>query len=116
MVAPSSSKALSLTCHQNYSCATNPTIQTAGKAVARIVMTRGGSSFVCSGALLNDRGSTGSPYFATANHCLASAEEASSIEFNWFYEQPCNGTTAPLSRAFGSQLLFTDAGVDFTLL
>jgi hypothetical protein len=116
-LAPSLSLKL-LSCHQNYSCATDGNITQAGKAVAKISYVKGGGSYVCSGALLNDRGSTRTPWFGTANHCVATAAEAATVQFWWFYEQTCGAsTTNPASTTtMGAQLPFTDASVDFTLL
>lgn len=107
-----------LSCNQNYSCSTDPIVQQSGKAVAKLIITKSGSTFVCSGSLLNDRGSTGTPYFATANHCLSTAQEASSLQFLWFFEQTCNATTTNpgFTTTVGSQRLYTDASVDFTFL
>lgn len=107
-----------LACHQNYSCSSNTTIQAAGKAVARMVYTVGGNTGFCSGSLLNDSRSTATPWFATANHCLATQAIAATVQLDWFYEVPCGGTTLvpAAARTLGTQLLFTDASVDFTLL
>jgi len=59
---------------------------TESRAVARIVFTKDGSSFVCSGTLLADKDtSTFIPYFLTANHCISSQAAASSIQSYWFY-------------------------------
>jgi V8-like Glu-specific endopeptidase len=59
---------------------------TESKAVARILFTKGGSSFVCSGTLLADKDPlTFIPYFLTANHCISTQAVASSIQSYWFY-------------------------------
>lgn len=106
-----------LDCHLNYSCSNDTTLRTAGTAVARMVYTSGGSTFVCSGSLLNDAGGLGT-YFATAYHCIANQAEASSLQFGWFYERLCNLST--INSAFtttqGSVLVRTSRENDFTLL
>ncbi len=107
-----------LSCHQNYSCSTNADIATAGKAVARLVITSpDGSSSFCSGALINDTGGV-RRYFATAFHCIGVASEASSLQFGWFYEQQCNAQAlVPASTTSqGAQLLRADRQNDFTLV
>jgi hypothetical protein len=116
---PSAAKeAKLLSCHQNYSCSTNPDIATAGKAVARLIITSpDGSSSFCSGALVNDLGGV-RRYFATAFHCIGVASEASSVQFNWFYEQDCNAQALVPggSTSQGAQLLRADRQNDFTLV
>lgn len=114
-----SSLAKELSCHQNYACATDPVIAASGKAVAKLVITSAtGQSFVCSGALLNDRTSSLTPWFATADHCgITSASVAANLQFIWNFEVGCStGIPVATTTTIGSQLLFTDAGVDFTLL
>src|SRR5437868_5756432 len=47
-------------------------------AVARMVFTSGGSSYLCTGTLLADKDtSTTIPYFLSANHCISSQSVAS---------------------------------------
>lgn len=108
-----------LSCHQNYTCSADQSIQQSGRAVARIFITRpDGRTGNCSGALINDTISSGTPYFATANHCLSLSSEAAGLQFHWYFEQACGGTTTnpAYSVSLGSQLLYTARDVDFTLL
>lgn len=89
-------------------------------AVARMIFTSGGGTYVCTGTLLNDSRSTGTPYFLTANHCIATQAEASSIQTDWFYRAPtCNSRTLSSNtarRLGGATLLYTTPGTDMTLL
>jgi lysyl endopeptidase len=108
-----------LTCHRNYSCVTDTTIQSAGRAVAKLLITTpSGQTGSCSGALLNDRASSGTPWLATADHCgITTNAVASNLQLIWSYEVPCNSTVPVASvTTIGSQVLFTDERTDFTLL
>jgi len=78
----------------------------------------------CSGGLLADTQSSGTPYFLTANHCIANQTEASSLQayFDWTYASCISQTIPPLSsvpKASGATLVVTkdvDSGSDVTLL
>lgn len=94
------------------------------RAVAHMefVIPEGGAA--CSGGLLNDSGSSGTPYFLTANHCISTQTEASSLQayFDWKYASCVSTTIPPLNsvpKSSGSTLLVTkdvNSGSDFTLL
>lgn len=85
-------------------------------AVARIVYTIEGSSFVCSGTLIADHDpSTAIPYFLTANHCIHSQTTASSIQSYWFYRSSaCNsGARGDYRTVFGgATLLYATESTD----
>lgn len=89
-------------------------------AVARMMFTSEGNSYLCTGTLLNDSSSSGTPYFLTANHCISSAAEADSLQTDWFYRTPtCNSRTLSPSmtrRLGGATLLFASSSFDMTLL
>lgn len=93
---------------------------TESNAVARIVFTRGSSSFVCTGTLLADRDpATAIPYFLTANHCVGDQATASTVQTYWFYRSTaCNtGTRGTFqSRTGGGTLLYASGGTDSALL
>ena len=107
-------------CQQNYSCATDATIKESGKAVARLLMDHGdGTAGLCSGSLLNDRGSTGNAWFTTAAHCLINTQSvAASVQFFWFYETACggSGTIPAASSTVGAQLMLWASDIDFNFL
>lgn len=90
------------------------------RAVAQLQYVKNGQGFVCSGALLNDRNSTGTPYLLTANHCFSTTASATSLEAYWDYKTSiCNGVVPPfasLQRSNGSSLLATNANSDFTFV
>ena len=90
------------------------------RAVARLVFTRDGASYLCSGTLLADRDSaTQVPYFLTANHCISSQATASSIQTYWFYRSTaCNSGIRGDYRtvAGGATLLNARSATDSSLL
>ncbi|MCH7885058.1 MAG: trypsin-like peptidase domain-containing protein, partial [Planctomycetes bacterium] len=113
------SQAAALLCHEDPNC--HGADANARDAVARIVFSAPGGSFLCSGALLNDQDdNTFAGYFLTANHCISSASSANSVAVYWFYQTPeCGGVVPSLSsvpRSNGAQLLATSASTDFTLM
>lgn len=89
-------------------------------AVARMSFVKDGGGFVCTGTLLNDQASSGTPYFITANHCIDSQTVASTLQTHWFYRSSaCNANTlSSASRTLrnGATLLYTVADPDTTLL
>ena len=56
------------------------------QSVGQYTFRSGGSSFVCTGAAVNNTAQDGRPYFLTANHCVSSPAEASSMVVYWNYE------------------------------
>lgn len=90
-------------------------------AVAHLQYLKNGSSFVCTGALLNDTDNSGFiPYLLTANHCFSSQASASTLEAFWDYVTSTCGGTFPslgsLPRSSGSTLLATSSQTDFTFV
>jgi hypothetical protein len=70
---------------------------------------------------LNDTDeSTFLPYFLTANHCIATQAEASSLTVIFFYQSAACGGAPPdpgiLPQTSGSTLLVTELDTDMTLL
>jgi len=100
--------------------ATFPSIASARAAVAHIEWPESSTTIgLCSGGLLNNRNSDGTPYFLTANHCFSDQNTATSAEFFFdFQTASCNGSynlqTAP--HVNGAQLLATSTSSDFTFL
>jgi lysyl endopeptidase len=90
------------------------------KAVALLDFLDAGGEFECSGGLLNDSKSDGTPYLLTANHCFDNQEAASSLETFWdFHSSVCGGPAPDLSTvptSSGSTLLATDPTSDFTFV
>jgi hypothetical protein len=103
---------LDATCYSQYANQRN--------AVARMIFTSGGSTFVCTGTLLNDATSSGTPYFLTANHCISSQSVASTMQTDWFYRSPsCDSRTLSGSttrRTGGATMLYTASASDTTFM
>jgi hypothetical protein len=100
-----------------------PAYDTARHAIAMIFFVDSGSSGQCTAQLLNDSQSSGTPYMLTANHCIATAAGARSLDAFWDdYTPSCNGpqpNPGGLPRSFGATLLATagaDVSSDFTLM
>lgn len=89
-------------------------------AVARMLFTRNGQTYVCSGTLLNDKEGSGTPYFLSANHCISSQTVASTLQTDWFYRSPsCNNLTLSnsTSRRFnGATLLYASTETDISFM
>jgi uncharacterized repeat protein (TIGR02543 family) len=106
-------------CNVDVTCA--PDWNTAAAGVAKMIFTlEDGSTRGCTGALLNDKHSSGIPYFLSANHCISTQTVASALETYWFYQSPgCNlsGTDwryQPLTG--GAELLYANADTDVAFL
>ncbi len=57
-----------------------------GVAVARMLFTVNGASFLCTGTLVNDLDpSSQIPYFLTARHCISEQNVASTLQTYWFF-------------------------------
>ena len=113
-------KAAAATCAVDVTC--KPEYAEPASAVALIIFESGNESYECSGALISSASQPALPFFATANHCVASAAEARSlISFFNYQTTDCNGTPPSLSRlprVNGSTLVstFPMQEGDFTLL
>ncbi len=82
--------------------------------------TRDGYSYICTGNLMNDTFNSATPYFLTANHCISTQADASTLQTFWFYKSTsCNSQDASSSlkvRYGGATLLYTSRDTDTTLL
>jgi hypothetical protein len=90
-------------------------------AVAKITFSDPfGSTYSCSGTVLNDSVADGVPYFFTANHCIGGAYEAATINTFWFYEALACGTNAVrpdwVQHASGAKLLARSPDWDWALV
>ena len=103
---------LDASCYEAYASQRN--------AVARMIFTSDGGTYVCTGTLLNDSRASGTPYFLTANHCISKQAEASSLQTDWFYRAPvCNSRTlasTTTKRVNGAALLYASASTDTSFL
>ncbi|QNP48932.1 trypsin-like peptidase domain-containing protein [Diaphorobacter aerolatus] len=103
---------LDSTCYEEY--------RSQRDAVARMVYITPAGGYLCTGTLLNDKSSSGTPYFVTANHCISSQTVASTLQTFWFFRTPtCNARTlssATKTLQNGATLLYTSVSPDATLL
>lgn len=88
-------------------------LQQAASATAKIEFIKKGSSFLCSGTLLNDTRSSLIPWFVTANHCLTDQTAANTASFEWFFQATsCGGffTDSRDTQTFGGARLLKSSG------
>jgi len=117
-------EASDLSCLEESQCIPSSTyewIDETEKSVALIHFMNNGESYMCSGGLINDTVEESHiPYFLTANHCISTQFEATSLEAFWDYKPTTCGGVPPnlgsLSRTNGAKLLVTGIVADFTLL
>jgi hypothetical protein len=106
------------TCITDSKCYTG--LDDLAKAIGSMVYVSGGAAYICTGGMLNDSTSSFTPHFITANHCIATASEAASLEVTWnFRTASCDGLTPSktgLPRTNGSTILVTNETTDVTLL
>ena len=77
------------------------------------------SSYYCTGFLVNNVREDGTPYFQTANHCISTSQEASSLVTYFNYENSsCSNADAKLyaQTLSGATLKASNSYSDFTLL
>jgi hypothetical protein len=90
------------------------------RAVAKLLYTENGVSYVCSGTLINDGDAASQvPYLYTAAHCIGSQAAAATLNTFWFFEAAlCGGKTAADYRQLssGATLMYANASSDAALL
>ncbi len=106
-------------CNIDVACVTNPSsaLLDAAKAVAKMVFTDGGTSYLCTGTLLNS--TSGANYFYSAAHCVNSQTAASTVNTYWFFDAlACDSLAIPPYQLVtgGATLLVTDSTLDVTLM
>lgn len=111
-------------CLIDATCVTTSTLDVIGplrNAIAQLQYVKNGSSYVCSGGLLNDTdAATTIPYLLTANHCFSTQSAASTLEAFWDYRSStCGGGWPDLEtrpKSNGATLLASSVQSDFTLV
>ncbi len=105
-------------CQNDVSC--TPTWNSVATGVSRITFVKDGSSYLCSGQLINSLAADFTPYWLTANHCVPNQPVASTVQFFWRYQTAgCNGAPPTLARAqtsTGATLMSAGAASDYSLL
>lgn len=105
-------------CIPDVSCTTQ--YDNVSKSVALMDFMKDGYNYVCTGTLLNDRMSTGTPYFLSANHCIPNQTVASTLYTLWFYRSAsCNSTKvnpAAVAMTSGATLLYAEPSTDTSFM
>lgn len=107
-------------CNVNVNCPEGADWQNEKRSVVKYTFVDGGSTYMCTGALINNARQDATPYLLTANHCVSSQTSASSAVFIFNYESElCNGTTGPTNQTISAaDLIATPSSwsLDFSLL
>lgn len=105
------------TCEVNVVCSVASLGQNfvnAKNSVARMVFTKSGQGYTCTGTLLNDNvAATQIPYFYTANHCISTQTVANTLVTYWNDESATCATSAqpsPTQVTGGATLRYTQSG------
>jgi hypothetical protein len=106
-------------CHEDVNCHSPDT--TARDAVGWLLFDSGGGQALCTGALLADADPvTYAGYLLTADHCINTQSEASSLEVVWFWQTlSCDGSLPSFwnrPRSYGATLLAHAAINDFSFM
>lgn len=107
----------SLTCQVDVSCTTP--LPAASNAVLWLLFQDSGSSYICSGTVLNNTANNSIPYVLTANHCISNQTVASTLYSESNYRSAsCNATSGNYFATSGTSaaLLYTAYNTDTTLL
>ncbi|MBS0428568.1 MAG: serine protease [Proteobacteria bacterium] len=95
-------------------------VSASSQAVAQLDFQLGSGTYVCTGTLMNDDRSSGTPYLLTANHCISSQTSASSLATYWFYRSAgCNSpviSPAAIRTKTGAALLYNSSQTDTSFL
>jgi lysyl endopeptidase len=108
------------TCSVDATC--YPEYDTESRSVAKIsFIVSPGLGGICTGTLLNNRFSDGTPYFLTAHHCINEQTRATNIyQIDWLYRtSACDSGTqsAPVYQTSGGAvMLHTDMQTDTSFL
>jgi lysyl endopeptidase len=116
---PTSDIGTSDSCEMDVACVATPAILNQAKAVAKMLFTDAGDTFICTGTLINDSIHSNTAYFYTANHCMDSQEAASTLVTYWFFDAATCGSRAvpPYQTvAGGAMLLGRSIDSDWALL
>jgi lysyl endopeptidase len=87
-------------CHRDVICEQSGGIESnASLSVARYIYNSGGSTFTCTGTLMNDNDTTTQiQHFLSAQHCLETAAEAATVTTLWYDQAASCGSGARDSR------------------
>ena len=117
--------ALECTNHEDVQCAIDDGAisEDSARTTLRLTFESGGSSYTCSGTLMNVSGDGEDvyiPYIITAAHCISTVDEASSVTAWWNYQAAsCSGsaTSSDFALSFGgADLLVAVESYDQSLI
>lgn len=109
----------------NNACSTDvvcsPEYLEQGRSVARLRFVEpSGDAFQCSGTLMNDTTSSGTPWLLSAHHRISDQATASTLITDWLLRASSCGAssidTRHRQRSGGATLLYTSAGTDASFL
>ena len=102
----------------NINCPEGAKWQDVKHSVCRMTYNDTKYSYLCTGFLINNLRIDGTPYFETANHCISTAAEASTLITYFNYENStCTSSDAKLTSSLsGATIKATSSYSDFTLL
>jgi hypothetical protein len=109
-------------CNIDVACVTPPSaaLTNAANSVGKLVFSdRAGRTFVCSGTLVNDTVTSGTPFVLSASHCFDDAFLATTINVYWFFRaQACGSVAVPnySLQTGGGFLLARSEDYDWALL
>lgn len=109
-------------CVVNAACQSSPVVSSVKDAVATMLFQSGSAYYICTGGLIADAVTTSViPYFLTANHCISTTGEASSLETYFDYETTCSNPncTQPynnIGETVGATIKAGSSNTDVTLL
>jgi len=106
-------------CEVDIACVATPAAEHQALAVAKLLYTEEGVSFLCTGTLINDSVASNTPYLYTASHCIDSQEAASSLVTYWFFDALACGSHAVPGYATvssGGKLLGRSVDSDWALV
>src|SRR5205085_5754061 len=92
-----------LSCHNDAMCFAD----LEKDAVGRITFIENGSSFLCTGTMMNTQAADFPPFFYTAAHCVSTEVVADTVETYWFYR-----TTSCNSGIVSSSWVRTPSGAN----
>ncbi|MEO5357696.1 MAG: serine protease [Nitrospirae bacterium YQR-1] len=118
----SATKSSALSCNVDVNCS-SAAAATYKNAVALMYFEKSSGGYVCSGAMIADSAASNTNWFLTANHCISSNSEASSlIAYFGYRTSSCNGSAPSVSsttQVSGAEYVTGKSasdGTDFTLL
>ena len=100
-------------CEVDIACIATTAALNQARAVAKLLFTEGGATFLCTGTLLNDSIASNTPYLYTASHCIDSQEAASSLVTYWFFDAvACGDRSVPLYETVNGGAVLLGRSVD----